>query len=785
MLQNYFKIAFRNFFRNKFFSIINISGLAVGLAVFMLIMLWVQNELSYDSFHKDKERIAAVMTNMKFENGETQTFPAVPILMASTLQKDIPSVEYAAASSWGDQRQFAYGEKKFAEYGLYVSPEFLKVFSFPFVKGDATTALNEPHTVLLTEKLAQKYFGSEDPIGKTITIEQNTPYKVTGVLKDVPDNATLSFDFLMPVKDYVEFTMGGVESWDVPNMRAYIKLKEGADFNTFNKSFAGILAKYTAKFPNATNFAWQLKDWYLRFDFKDGKYAGGGRITYVKMFIVIAIFILLLACINFMNLSTARATQRAKEVGVRKAIGAAKSSLVNQFMSESVLLSLLSGIIAVVLVVLVLPSFNTAFRKHISIDFTNANNIITFCSIIIITGLLAGAYPALVLSRFKPVTVFKNNVSPASGGSSWLRKGLVVTQFAVSVLLIIGTITVSQQVNYLKNRDLGYNKEHLIWFPNSVSFDKQSSFANNLLKVPGVISASQASMTFTNSNNRGSEVNWSGKKQDVFFSFIAGSNDIINTMGIKMKEGRAFELNNTNDTAAVILNEEAVKRMNLKNPVGQVIDMYSGKATIVGIAKDFHFESLHNPIAPAIIMCRPWWTWMMYVRIDGKDMQATLKGIELQYKNFAPGFVFDYNFQDKEFERLYRSESQIGTLINWFAFFAIFISCLGLLGLTAYTVERKTKEIGIRKVLGASVAGIVMLVFRQFIWLILLAVVIAIAPAWYFLQGWLQQYAYKISLGWQVFVIAGAIAIVIALITISFQSVKAALMNPVKSLRTE
>ena len=787
MIKNYFKIAVRNLKRNKTFSGINILGLALGLGVFILIMLWVQYEMNYDGFHKDKERIAAVMTNLKFENGETQTFPAVPVRLAEALQKDIPSVEFAASASWGDQRQFANGEKKFVEYGLHVSPEFLKIFSFPLVKGSNATALTEPHTVLLTEKLAQKYFGSEDPIGKTITVEQNIPYKVTGVLKDVPDNATLSFDFLMPVKDYVEFTMGGVESWDVPNMRAYVKLKEGADFDTFNKSFAGILAKYTNKFPNATNFAWQLKDWYLRLDFKDGKYAGGGRITYVKMFIVIAIFILLLACINFMNLSTARATQRAKEVGVRKAIGAAKSSLVKQFMSESVLLALLSGIIAMVLVALVLPSFNTTFRKHISIDFTDVTNIVTFCSIIIITGLLAGAYPALVLSRFKPVIVFKNNVAPASGGSSWLRKGLVVTQFAVSVLLIIGTITVSKQVNYIKNRDLGYNKNQLIWFPSNITTDKQETAINELLKVPGVMHASQASVTFTQSNNHGSEVSWPGKEkgQDVFFSFIAAGNDIVNTMGLSIKEGRAFYKNSMADTASVLLNEEAVKRMGLKNPVGQIIQLYAGPATVVGIVKDFHFESLHNPIAPSIIMCRPQWTWNIYVRTDGKDIQKTIAGIENVYKTMAPGFVFDYNFQDKEYERLYRSETQTGTLVNWFAFLAIFISCLGLLGLTAYTVERKTKEVGIRKVMGASVSSIVLLMSKQFIWPVLLAVIVASGPAYYFMSNWLSNYAYRISLGWQVFALAGIIAVVIAAVTISFQAIKAAVANPIKSLRTE
>lgn len=787
MLRNNLKVAFRNLERNKTFSSINILGLALGLAVFMLIMLWVQYEMSYDGFHKDKERIGAVMTNRKFESGDIQTFAAVPSLLAPALQKELPGVEYAAASSWGDTRQFTYDNKNFVEYGLYVSPEFLKIFSFPLINGDATTALQEPHTLLLTEKLAKKYFGNDNPVGKTITIEQNIPYKVTGVLRDVPDNATLKFDYLMPVKDYVDFAMGGKENWEIPNMRAYVKLKPGVNIEHFNKSFANILSKHTDKLVGCTNFLWPVKDWYLRFDFKDGKYAGGGRITYVKLFTVIAFFILLLACINFMNLSTARGTQRAKEVGVRKVIGAGKYVLVKQFMSESILLAVLSGIIALGLVTLVLPYFNSAFRKNIVIDYSDWKNVLVFISIVFITGLLAGSYPALVLSTFKPVKVLKTVLSPSLTSAAWIRKGLVVTQFTVSVLLIIGTIVISQQVNYIKNRDLGYDKEHLVWFSNNIPGDKNEAAIQELLKVPGVLSASQASVTFTQSNNRGSEVSWPGKQpgQEVFFSFIAGSNDIVKTMGISMKEGRAFGSDYLADTASVLLNEEAVKQMGLKEPVGQTIEMYYGKATIVGVVKDFHFESLHNPIAPAIIMCRPDWTWNMYVRTNGKDIQKTLKGIEDVYKIMAPGFVFDYNFQDKEYERLYRSESQIGILVNWFAFLAIFISCLGLLGLTAFTVERKAKEVGIRKVLGASVSNIVLLVSKQFIALVLLAVVLASVPAYWLMKDWLHQYAYRVNLQWWVFIVAGGAALLTTMITVSFLAIKAAFANPVKSLRTE
>jgi putative ABC transport system permease protein len=781
------KIVIRNLWRRKTFSALSILGLATGLAVFMLIMLWVKNEMSYDKFHNDNDRIAEIMTTKTFKTGEKQTFPAVPPPIAAAIQKDLPGVEYAATVSWGDVRQFTSGENNFMEEGLYVQPSFLKIFSFPLIYGDAVTALAEPHTVLLTQKLATKYFGNENPVGKTIMVEQSMEYKITGVLKDVPDNSTMRFNFLMPMKDYVDFAMNGEEKWENNNIRAYVKLKHGINRTQFEKEFAGILPRYTNQQEGSSLFLFKIKDWYLRNDFKDGKYAGGGRITYVKLFSVIAFFILLLACINFMNLSTARATQRAKEVGVRKVTGAGRGQLIKQFISESLFFTALAGMIAVALVWLILPYFNNFLRKNIEVDYTNISTSGVFISIIIVTGLLAGSYPAFVLSSFRPVKVLKSVLIPSSSYTLSVRKVLVVTQFAVSVMLIAGTLVISQQVHYVQNKKLGYSKENLLWFSNNITTDKHEAAINELKKVPGVINASQASVTFTYANNRSENVQWPGKTegQDVFFNFIAGGNELVQTMGLQIKEGRDFIAGNKADTNSVLINEEAVKRMGLQNPVGVQIELYSGKVTIAGVVKDFHSESLHNPIAPTIIQCRPDWTWLMYVRTDGKNTAQTLNNIEKVYKSFAPGLVFDYNFQDKEYERLYRSESQIGTLVNWFAFFAIFISCLGLLGLTAFTVERKAKEFGIRKVLGASVTKIVLLSSKQFILLVLIAVIIAVIPAYFFMKDWLQQYAYRVNLDWWIFMIAGAMAVLIAIITISFHAIKAALANPVKSLRTE
>ncbi len=787
MISNYFKIAFRSLLKSKTFSLINMAGLALGLAVFILIMLWVRNEKSYNDFHVGKDRIALVMTNQASSNDEVSTFPATPTMLYNAMKKDLPAVEYISRSSWGDVKLLSVGDKNISERGLFVDPEFLKLFSFPLVKGNADKVLREPNTVLISEAIADKFFGNEDPVGKMITVERSLFYKVEGVLKDVPANSTIKFDFLMPMNDYVRLSIGGKENWSNNNIRTYVKLKEGAEPSKLNVVLKDFVQQYTDQQKKANLFLFDLKDWYLRNDFKNGAYAGGGRITYVNLFVVIAIFILLLACINFMNLSTARATQRAKEVGVRKAIGAGKKSLIIQFISESVLLSAIAGMIALFFVYITLPFFNNLLDKHITIDLTNIRNGCYYLAIIVVTGLLAGSYPALVLSSFKPVKVLKSVADKTPGSAVGVRKALVVAQFAVSVMLIAGTVVVYQQLDYIKNKNLGYKKENLLWFPNSIASDKNETAIREFKKVPGVTQVGRATNTFTSSNNNGDGVIWPGKQEgeDVFFSFISGDHAIIQTMGIEMKEGRAFSKDFSTDTASFIVNEEAVRRMGLKNPVGETIATYSGKGTIVGVAKDFHIESLHKAVPPLIIECRPDWTWLYFVRTDGKNVQQTIAGLEKVYKAMAPGYLFDYTFQDDEYEQLYRSEQQIGILVNWFAFFAIFISCLGLLGLTIFTVERKRKEIGIRKVLGASVSHIVSLIGKQFLVLILLAIAIAIVPSWYFMNNWLQGYTYRVNMGWWVMAIAGGFALAVALLTISLQAISAASANPVKTLRTE
>jgi ABC-type antimicrobial peptide transport system permease subunit len=787
MLKNLYSISTRHLFKNKVFSLINLSGLTIGLALFVLIIKWVQYEYSYNDFHVDGDRIASIQTNKAFTNGELATFPAVPSALSTALMRDFPEVQYASTTSWGDQRQFSINDKEFVEYGLYVSPEFLKVFSFPLIRGDADQALGEPNTIIISEKLARKYFGEEDPMGRSVLIERDKSYKITGVTKDIPANATLTFDFLMPVQDYFRDYDWVKESWDNSNVRAYVKLHPNVDRLALESKLRTYLHNKSEQQLNSDLILWDLKDWYLRLDFKNGQYAGGGRIVYVRLFLIIAFFVLFLACINFMNLSTAQATQRAKEVGVRKAIGASRYSLIKQFMAESVFLALLAGALAILLVQLVLPGFNSFLRKDISIDLGDLQQMFYYGCIILITGIIAGSYPALVLSAFRPIAVLKSAFVQATVSTGMIRKSLVVTQFVVSIMLIISTLLISQQIDFIKKKNLGFNVNQLVWFPNNIPLEKCGLAMEQMKRIPGVAHAAQASVTFSMANNRTSDVSWPGKAEgnDVFFNLIASSHELVETMGLTIKEGRSFSQKFAQDTGAFILNEEAVIKMGLVDPIGKTISTPGGSGKIVGIVKDFHMESLHNPISPVLITCRPDWTWLMYCRLSGNDVQSTLKEIESVYHQFAPGFIFDFNFQDKEYERLYRSETQVGTLVKWFAGFAIFISCLGLLGLTLFTIERKAKEIGIRKVLGATLNNITNMLTSEFLGLIFISLMIASPVAYYLMTKWLGGFAYRIDIEWWIFALAGSITIGISVFTILIQAVKAAMANPVKALRSE
>jgi len=803
MIKNYFKIALRNLWKFKGFSLINIFGLSMGLACFVLIAMYVADELSYDRYNEKVDRIFRINSDIRF--GGTDLNMAVSAdPMGAVLKKDYPQVEeYARLYSSSGSRLIKKGDEYINEDRItYADSTFLKVFTMPVLAGDSKNFLNEPNTVAITETIARKYFGDvQGAIGKTIETSGANPtlFKVTTVLADMPHNSHFIYDFLFSMAN-VDYDFGNFLSH---NFHTYVLLKPGTDYQLFNKNFDQVINKYIlpqakqymqiesmedfAKSGNMLKYSlFPIKDIHLHSS-RTVELGVNGNIQYVYIFSAVALFILLIACINFMNLSTAQATQRAKEVGVRKAIGASRYSLIKQFMAESVFLALLAGALAILLVQLVLPGFNSFLRKDISIDLGDLQQMFYYGCIILITGIIAGSYPALVLSAFRPIAVLKSAFVQATVSTGMIRKSLVVTQFVVSIMLIISTLLISQQIDFIKKKNLGFNVNQLVWFPNNIPLEKCGLAMEQMKRIPGVAHAAQASVTFSMANNRTSDVGWPGKAEgnDVFFNLIASSHELVETMGLTIKEGRSFSQKFAQDTGAFILNEEAVIKMGLVDPIGKTISTPGGSGKIVGIVKDFHMESLHNPISPVLITCRPDWTWLMYCRLSGNDVQSTLKEIESVYHQFAPGFIFDFNFQDKEYERLYRSETQVGTLVKWFAGFAIFISCLGLLGLTLFTIERKAKEIGIRKVLGATLNNITNMLTSEFLGLIFISLMIASPVAYYLMTKWLGGFAYRIDIEWWIFALAGSITIGISVFTILIQAVKAAMANPVKALRSE
>ncbi len=793
MLHHYLTIAWRNLAKHQGYSALNIAGLTLGLATTLLILLWVKDEMRFDRFHDKYERIYNVKMHMAFSQGNVVTHAAMPQPLAAALKAEVPEMALAARTSWGgnldpaDVKLFSFEEKNLEEKGLYVDADFLKIFSFPFIQGDPKSALTEPNTLVLTQQLARKYFGNRQALGQVIRVNQETDYKVVGVVKDVPANSSLQFGYLMPMLD--KYQQEGF--WGNNNTPTYVLLQEGARVEQVDAKIKNFITRYLPEKTNETLFLHACRDWYLRSDFKNGAYTGGGRIGYVRLFGIVAGFVLLIACINFMNLSTARATGRAKEVGVRKAVGATKGWLVGQFLGESLLISGMSGLLALVIVGLVLPFFNRLLEKQIVLEVDNPEYLLGFLGMLLLTGFLAGIYPAFVLSGYKPEKALKGVREPLTGGAVWLRQSMVVLQFAASVLLIIGTIIVYRQINYIQHINLGYQKENLVWFDakglTSGNHAQYEQARAQLASVPGVLSVGVSNNKFQGPEYSHNNVVWPGKSadQEILFDVISSDYDLLPTLGMQLKEGRNFSRAFSTDTANVILNEEAVRQMGLEHPVGQPITVGEVKGTVVGVVNDFHLSSIHSPIRPAIMQCRPWRTWLFFARIEGRDVPGTINRLQTAYQKLLPGYPLNYHFVDQDYEKLYRSEMQIGELAKWFSVMAIFISCLGLFGLAAFTVERRTKEIGIRKVLGASLTGIFALVSKDFLKPVLIAIVIASPLAWYAMHQWLQNFAYKTSMEWWIFALAGVLATTIALLTVSLQTIKAALMNPVKSLRNE
>lgn len=786
MFRNYLKIAFRNLARNKAFSGINIIGLAIGMAAAMLIMLWIQHEYSYDSFHEHRDRIYEAWNRGSF-NGKVQSWNTTPKVLASALQADNPEVEKVSRVNWSTERLFKVGEKSMTASGNVVDSTFLQVFSFPLVKGNPETALLDPAGILVTETFARKLFGDEDPMGKTITMDVKVPVVVKGVIKDIPKNSIFEFEYLMP---WARLRADGNDDsyWGNNSTETYVLLKKNTSLDAVQARIKDFRKKYDKDEPKGGFFLYPMSRWRLYSRFENGVEAGG-FIEFVRLFGIIAGFILLIACINFMNLSTARSERRAREVGIRKVIGAHRFSLIGQFLGESMLISLIAGILGLIIVQLSLPAFNNLTAKHVHIPFSDYRFWVYLLLFILFTGLLAGSYPAFFMSSFRPVTVLKGGFKKANALIT-PRKILVVLQFTFAIVLIIATIVVRNQINYAKERKPGYNQNNLGYVFLTEDLTKNYEVLKNELLQSGIatsVTKTSAPMTEGWSNSWG--FTWEGKDPNdkTVIDRYCADDKIAQTVGLELVAGRDLDLKTyPSDSFAMMINESAVKLMGFKDPIGQIIKDDSRDWKVVGVFKDFVLNSPYRNIDPMIIEGAGAWFNCIHIRFNpGKSTEASLQAAEKVFKKYNPDYPFDYKFIDEQYAAKFRAEQRAGTLAGLFAGLTIFISCLGLLGLAAYMAENRIKEIGVRKVLGASVSDITTLLSKDFLKLVAISFVIASPLAYWAVSVWLKDYPYRTPIPVTAFILAGILSMVIALVTVSSQAIRAALSNPVKSLRSE
>ncbi|MVM31478.1 FtsX-like permease family protein [Spirosoma sp. HMF4905] len=790
MVRNYLKIAWRNIANNKSFSAINILGLALGMACSLLILLWIQNEFRVDAYNANGPQLYNVMERQFFD-GKVEAGSGTPGLLPDELKKEFPEIAYAAGISWEQERTFSVGDKLNKEKGRWAGADWFKMYSIPLLAGTAETALNAPTNIAISQKLAQNYFGSpQAAMGKSIRIGNKDDYQVSAVF-DIPPTSSVTYDYLLTWKDMLNHNEW-LKDWGTSATQTRIQLvvdRNGVmdDPARVEAKIKSLMKKHNPDMAKRGSdiqlFLQPYQEAYLYSNFKNG-YQDGGRIEYVRLFGIVAVFILLIACINFMNLATARSVKRAREVGVRKVVGAGRGWLIGQFIGEAMVLTSIALLIALGTVWLLLPTFNSLTDKHITYQFTDATFWAILVGMTLLTGLIAGSYPALFLSSLNPIRVLKGTIR-FSSGARFFRQGLVVFQFALSMLLIIGTIIVYRQINFIQTKNLGFDREGMLYVSSEGELEtKYDTFKEELLQMPGIQAVTKMDGTPTNGFGSTSNVQWPGKnpKASIQFQFSKVGYDFTKTLNVKVT-GRDFSKDFGADSTNYLINETAARRIGYKDPIGKPLTLWGKTGTIVGVLADYHQSSMHTAIEPFIAKLGE--GQIIIVRVQPGQTKQALTSLETLARQMNPKFPFRYRFADEAFQTLYRSETLVGTLANYFAFLAIFISCLGLFGLAAFMAEQRTKEIGVRKVLGASVASIIALLSQDFIKLVLVAILISSPVAWYAMRQWLQEYAYKIDLDWWVFALAGLLAIGIALLTISFQSIKAALMNPVTSLRSE
>ncbi len=780
----------RTFKRNKTSFFINLIGLSTGLACTLLIYIWVMDELGVDKFHEKDANLYQVVQNFDRKRGMT-TRPITPAYFGKMIQEEIPEVEYATAINheynFTDDGILSVGTKEVKAKPLFASKEYFNVFSFPLLEGDKHQVLNDKGSLVISERLAKTIFGStKSSIGQLIKWEHDVfegEYLVSGVFKNVPTNSTLQFDVVfnyeLALDPYEES-----RDWSSDAARTFVVLKEGADLDLINKKMTDILHSKPYR-GICSIFVQQFSSRYMYGEYENGKVAGG-RIAYIKLFGLIAIFLLIIACVNFMNLSTARASTRMKEVGVRKTTGASRGSLIRQFLGESIVMVSISSLVAISLIYLFLPQFNTITEKQLSLNI-GKEALLSILGIVLLTGIIAGSYPAFYLSSFNPAKVLKGKLE-SSFGEKWIRKGLVVFQFSLSVIFVIGFLIINRQIDFIQEKQLGYEKSNIV---NFVSKGKGStdinSFMLELKNVPGVLHATNIEGgSFIGNKNFGTAPKWEGADPNVRFRVPRPhvGYDYIETLGVEIKEGRSFSREYTDEDSKVVVNEAAVALMGLENPLGSILRRGETELQIIGVVKDFHNESLHKKISPTFIRFVPDGRNIM-VKIKEGDELATIERLKKAYENFHNGFPFEFSFLDEDYQKMYTSENRIASLSNYFAGIAIIVSCLGLFGLAMFTTERRKKEIGIRKVLGASVLGIVRILTSDFTKTVVIAILISLPLSYWVAKNWLMSFAYAIGLSWTMFFVPAVVVLVIAWCTVGVQTFKAALANPVHSLKDE
>lgn len=806
MLQNYFKIAWRNLLRNRAFSAINIIGLAIGLASCMLISLYVLDELSFDRYNEKADQIVRVIFKGTMQGGKINEAHVMPPT-AQTLKADYPEVLEATRLRQAGAPTVIISDKQYTgDYMAFVDSNFFQVFTLPLLKGDKKTALAEPNTLVLTKKISETYFGNQDPIGKVIIFKgSKTPFKVTGLIDRVPENSHFHYEIFASMSSFEDSKS---PSWMISEFFTYLVLQKGYDYKKLEGKLPQTVDKYMgpqlkqamgvtmAEFRKSGNniglYLQPLTDIHLHSDF-GYDLGNNGDIKYVYIFGVVAIIMLIIACINFMNLSTASASKRAREVGVRKVMGSQKKELIGQFLLESILLFSIALIFAIVIGIIALPLFNELSGKNLNMQFSQISSFLPQLLLFgLIIGIMAGSYPAFFLSSFKPISVLKGKVTTEKGSIS-LRSGLVVVQFFISITLIIGTTVVYKQLKYIQNKKLGYNKEQVLVLPDAWALGKnQNAFKQELLRDQRVVSISSSSYIPAGPSYNNNYMVYPDDKNTQLVKTLRYDVDAsyIPTLGMEMAAGRNFSKDFGNDSSGVILNETAAAMLGWKNNAldhsitNTNNEGNKGTFRVIGVVKDFHFKSMHEKITP-LVMVLSKDAGTMIVKLQAKDVSGLLAQMERKWNEFKPEAPFSYSFLDERFNNTYQAEQKTGLILGIFAGLTIFVACLGLFGLATFTAQQRTKEIGVRKVLGASVGSIVVLLSSEFLKLVGIALVIASPAAWYIMTEWLQDFEYKISIEWSVFGLAGLLAVAVALLTISYQSIKTALIDPVKSIRME